>query len=202
MASGSMHWQTDVSKRSSDIDGLRTSYTSPTDHTTQLAQLEGTVSCIDSEFFELRKLLEKQSGSNMAGDSRTMPTTDTSASRDYVGLDQAQRKSPYEMDDVHPPFPNSDPAYRTPRAPQVTERAHTTTHQDEFDRSHAEEGDSTGGIPPPRQAAQGSRLPNLESRRAPFWQVPPPRNLYQATSNAPPPRIGICGNALPHAGER
>ena len=82
-----------------------------------------------------------------------MPTTGTSASRDYVGLDQAQRKSPYEMDDVHPLFPNADPAYRTPRAPQITEKAHATTHQVEFDSSHAEEGVSPGGIPPPRQAA-------------------------------------------------
>jgi hypothetical protein len=180
----------DVSKMSSDIDGLLVSYASPTDHTTQLAQLEGTVSRIDSEFVELRKLLERQSGSNMTGDSRTMPTTDTSASRDYVGLDHAQRKTPFEMDDVHPLFPNADPAYRTPCAPQVTERAHATTHQVEFDSSHAEEGDSTGGIPPPRQAAQGSRPLNLDSRHAPFWPVPPPWNLYQAASNAPPPRIG------------
>ena len=82
-----------------------------------------------------------------------MPTTGTSASRDYVGLDQAQCKSPYEMDDVHPLFPNADPAYRTPRAPQITEKAHATTHQVEFDSSHAEEGVSPGGIPPPRQAA-------------------------------------------------
>ena len=92
--------------------------------------------------------------------------------------------------DVHPLFRNADPAYRTPREPQVTERAHTTTHQDEFDSSQAEEEGSTGGIPPPRQAAQGSWPPNLESRRSPFRQVPPPWNLYQAASNAPPPRIG------------
>jgi hypothetical protein len=187
----------DVSRMSSDIDGLCASYASPTDHTTQLAQLEGTVSRIDSEFVELCKLLEKQSGSNMAGDSRTLPTTDTSASQDYVGLDQTQRKSPHEMDgsrdatvDVHPLFPNADLAYRTPREPQVPERAHATTHQDEFDNSQAEEEGSTDGILPPRQAAQGSRPPNLESRRLPFRQVPPPRNSYQATSNAPPPRIG------------
>ena len=79
----------DVSKIISDIDGLRASYASLTDHTTQLAQLEGTVSRIDSEFVELCKLLEKQSGSNMAGDSWTLPTTDTSASQDYVSLDRA-----------------------------------------------------------------------------------------------------------------
>ncbi len=203
----------DVSKMSSDIDGLCASYASPIDHTTQLAQLEGTVSRIDLEFVELRKLLEKQSGSKMAGDSRTLPTTDTSASPDYVGLDRAQRKSPHEMDgsrdatvqanlasthmfhDVHPLFPNADPAYRTPCEPQVTERAQTTTHQDEFNSSHAEEEGSTGGILPPRQAAQGSWPPNLESRRSPFRQGPPPRNSYQATSNAPPLRIG---NARQH----
>ena len=34
----------DVSRMSSDIDGLRAFYASPTDHTNQLAQLEGTVS--------------------------------------------------------------------------------------------------------------------------------------------------------------
>jgi hypothetical protein len=134
--------------------------------------------------------MEKQSGSNMAGDSWTLPTTDTSASRDYVGLDRAQPKSPHGMDDVHPLFPNADLAIRTPCEPQVTERAHAPTQQDEFNSSHAEEEGSTGGIPPPRQAAQGSRPPNLESRRLPFRQVPPLRNLYQATSNAPPSRIG------------
>jgi len=71
----------DVSKMSSDIDGLRASYASPAEHTHQLAQLEGTVSRIDSEFVELRKLLEKQSGS---GDSRTLPTTGPSASRAWI----------------------------------------------------------------------------------------------------------------------
>ena len=49
----------DVSKMSSNIDGLRGS----TDHTTQLTQLEGTVSRIDSEFVALRTLLERQTGS-------------------------------------------------------------------------------------------------------------------------------------------
>jgi hypothetical protein len=154
----------DVSKLSSDIDGLRASYASPADHTPKLTQLEGTVSRIDSEFVALRKLLDRQSGSNMTGNSRTMPTTDTS----------------FEMDDVHPLFPNVDPAYRTPRAPQVTERAHV-----EFDSSHAEDGDCTGGIPPPRQAPPGPRPPNLDSRCAPFHPVPPPRTSYQAASNAP-----------------
>ncbi len=67
--------------------------------------------------------MEAQSGSNMAGDSQTMPTTDTSASRDSVGQDHAQPMSSREMDDVHPLFPNADPAYRTPREPQVPERA-------------------------------------------------------------------------------
>ena len=43
----------DVSKMKSDIDGLHASYASPPDHSTQLAQLEGTVSCIDSEFVAL-----------------------------------------------------------------------------------------------------------------------------------------------------
>jgi hypothetical protein len=71
----------DVLQMSLDIDGLRASYASPMDHTTKLAQLEGTVSQIGTEFVELRKLMEAQTGSNMAGDSQTMPTTDTSASR-------------------------------------------------------------------------------------------------------------------------
>ena len=106
--------------------------------------------------------------------SRTMPNTDTS----------------FEMDAVHPLFPNADPAYRTPRGPQATVRAHATTHQVEFDNSHAEDGDSTGGIPPPRQAAQGSRPSNLDSARAQFWQVPPTRHSYPAPSNAPLPRFG------------
>jgi hypothetical protein len=154
----------DVSKLSLDIDGLCASFASPADHAPKLTQLEGTVSRIDSEFVALRKLLAQQSGSNMTGNSRTMPNTDTS----------------FEMDDVHPLFPNADPAYRTPRAPQVTERAHV-----EFDSSHAEDGDCTGGIPPPRQAPPGTRPPNLDSRRAPFHPVPPPRTLYQAASNAP-----------------
>ena len=72
---------------SSDIDGLRVSYTSPPDHSTQLAQLEGTVSRIDSEFVARRKLLEKPSDPNMAGDSWTLPTADTSSSPDDVGTD-------------------------------------------------------------------------------------------------------------------
>jgi hypothetical protein len=111
---------------SSDIDGLHASYASPTDHSTQLAQLEGTVSHIDLEFVEIQKLLEKQSGSNMAGDSWTLPTADTSASLDDVDPDQARRKSPPELDggrdttaqaklasthmlhDVHPLFPHAD----------------------------------------------------------------------------------------------
>jgi hypothetical protein len=180
----------DVSKMSSDIDGLRASHASPTDHTSQLTQLEGTVSRIDSEFIELRKLLERQTDSNVPGDSRTMPTTDASVSRDSVGLDHAQRKSPFGLDDVHPLFPHADPAYRTPRQPQMTERARVSTHQVEFDGSRDEAGDSTGPIPPPRQAAQGSRPPDLDSRRAPFWPVPPPRTSYQAGSYVPTPRIG------------
>ena len=159
----------DVSKLSLDIDGLRASYASPADHTPNLTQLEGTVSRLDSDFDALRKLLDRQSDSNMTGNSRTMPNTDTS----------------FEIDDVHPLFPNADPVHRTPRAPQATERAHATTHQVEFDNSHAEDGDSTGGIPPPRQAAQGSRPPNLDSRHAPFHPVPPPRPSYRAASNAP-----------------
>jgi hypothetical protein len=154
----------DVSKLSSDIDGLCASVASPADHAPKLTQLEGTVSRIDSEFVALRKLLDRQSGSTMSGTSRTMPNPDTS----------------FEMDDVHPLFPDADPAYRTPRAPQVTERAHIA-----FDSSHAEDGDCTGGIPPPRQAPPGTRPPTLDSRRAPFHPVPPPWTLYQAASNAP-----------------
>jgi hypothetical protein len=126
----------DVSRMSSDIDGLCASYASPTDHTTKLAQLEGTVSQIGSEFIELRKLMEAQSCSNMAGDSQTMPTTDTSASQDFVGRDHGQHTSSWEMDDVHPLFHNEDLAYWTPREPQVPERAHATPQQDEVDSSH------------------------------------------------------------------
>jgi hypothetical protein len=77
----------DVSKMSLNIDGLCASYASPPDHSTQLAQLEGTVSCIDLEFVALRKLLEKPPGPNMAGDSWMLPTADTSASPDDVGTD-------------------------------------------------------------------------------------------------------------------
>ena len=106
----------------------------------------------------------------MAGDSQTMPTTDTSASRDSVGQDHAQPMSSREMDDVHPLFPNADPAYRTPREPQVPERAHATPQQDEINSSRDEDGGSVGGSTPPRQAAQGSRL---ESRRTSFRPVPP-----------------------------
>ena len=77
----------DVSKMKSDIDGLHASYASPPDHSTQLAQLEGTVSPIDLEFVALQKLLEKQSGPIMAGESRMLPTVDTSASPDDVSID-------------------------------------------------------------------------------------------------------------------
>jgi hypothetical protein len=44
-----------VSKMSSDIDGLRASYAPPPDNTTKLTLLEGTVSRMGSEFVELRK---------------------------------------------------------------------------------------------------------------------------------------------------
>ncbi len=74
-----------VSRMSLDIDGLCASYAPPTDNTAKLAQLEGTVSRIGLEFVELRKLMEAQSGSNGAGDSPTMPTTDTLASGESVG---------------------------------------------------------------------------------------------------------------------
>jgi hypothetical protein len=177
----------DVSQMSSDIDGLRVSYASPTDHTTKLALLEGTVSQIGSEFVELCKLMEAQSGSNMAGDSQTMPTTDTSASRDSVGRDHAQRTSSWEMDDVHSLFPNADPAYRTPCEPQIPERAHATPQQDEINSSHDEDGGSVGGSAPPRQAAQGSCL---ESRRTSFRPVPPLQTSYRVTSHAPPRSFG------------
>jgi hypothetical protein len=187
----------DVSRMSLDIDGLCASYASPTDHTTKLAQLEGTVSRIGLEFVELRKLMEAQSGSNMAGDSQTMPTTDTSASRDSVGRDHAQRTSSREMDDVHPLFPNADPAYRTPREPQVPESAHTTPQQDEIDSSHDEDGGSVGGSTPPRQAAQGSclesRLISAGSTSSDLipgdFQCPTPELWeYAATYGRLPPR--------------
>ena len=157
----------DVSKLSSDIDGLRASFASPADHAPKLTQLEGTVSRLDSDFDALRKLLDRPSDSNMTGNSRTMPNTDTS----------------FEMDDVHPLFPNADPTYRTPRAPQVPERAPVA-----FDSSHDADGTCPGGIPPPRQAPPGPRPPNLDSRHAPFHPVPPPRPSYRAASNAPPIR--------------
>ena len=83
---------------SSDIDDLRASYTSPPDHATQLALLEGTVSRIDSEFVALCQLLNKQSVPDMSGDSRTMPTEDTSESPDDVDTARAQRKSPLELE--------------------------------------------------------------------------------------------------------
>ena len=69
-----------VSKISSDIDGLRASYASPPDTTTKLTLLEGTVSRMGSDFVELRKILEAQSGSHATGESPTMPPTNTSDS--------------------------------------------------------------------------------------------------------------------------
>ena len=155
---------------------------------------------------ELQKLLEKQSGPNIAGDYRTLPTTDTSASPDDVGPDQAWRKSPPELDgsqdataqanlnDIHPLFPNVDPAYRTTRVPQVTERAHTNTHQNVIGSSHVGEEGSPGGISPPRQATQWSRLPNLESRRPPFWQDQPPRICTRQPPMPHPRVLGMFGN--------
>jgi len=159
-----------VLRMSSDIDGLRASYASPTDNTTKLALLEGTVSRIGLEFVELRKLIEAQSGSNVTGDSPTMPTTDMSASRDSVGRDTTQRTSSRGLDDVHPLFPDADPAYRIPRETQVPARSHATRPQDEFARSQEDDGDSVGGSTPPRQAAQGFCL---DSRRQSIRPVPP-----------------------------
>jgi hypothetical protein len=141
----------DVLKMSSEIDGLRA-----TDTTTKLTLLEGTVSQMGSEFVELRKIIEAQSGSNATGDSPTMPPTDTSASWDAVGRDTTQRTSSQGLDDVHPLFPDADPAYRTPRETQVPARPHATRLQEDFARSQENNGDSVGGSTPPRPATQGS----------------------------------------------
>ncbi len=199
----------DVSKMNSDIDGLRTSYTSTPDHSTQMALLEGTVSRIDSEFVALRTLLAKQSVPNMSGDSRTMPTEDTSESPDDVDTAQAQRKSPLELEgrrDVkakatleltdtmnkpHPLFPNADPAYRITRVPQGPEVVQATTPQNVDDTSHVAVDDSPGGTSPHTQDNQWSRPPPMESQRSPFWQDQFPRNTYQAHPYAPPQRIGM-----------
>ena len=156
------------------------------DHATQLALLEGTVSRIDSEFVALRQLLNKQSVPDMSGDSRTMPTEDTSASPDDVDTARAQRKSPPELEgcrdvkakatveltdttnDLHPLFSNVDPAYRTTRVPQQPEVVQDTTPQNVADNSHIVVDDSPGGTSPPKQNNQWSRPPPMESRRSPF----------------------------------
>ena len=135
-----------------------------------------------------------------------MPTADMSASPDDVGTDRARRKSPPELDgcrdatakanlesthtmnDIHPLFPNVDPAYRTTHVPHVPVMVQANTHQNVVDSSHVKVKESPGGISPPRQATQWSRPLNLESRGSPFRQDQPPRHLYQANSNAPSPR--------------
>jgi hypothetical protein len=171
-----------VSKMSSDIDGLRASYAPPPDNTTKLTLLEGTVSRMGSEFVELRKILEAQSGSHATGDSPTMPPTDTSASG---GRDTTRHTSSQGLEDVHPLFPDADPAYRLPRETQVP--------AGHYDRAQETNGDSVGGSTPPRQAAQGFRS---DSRRQSFRPVPPLQTSHRATSNAPPPHIGTMRQPL------
>jgi len=149
-----------VSKMSSDIDGLRASYAPPPDNT------------------KLRKIVEAQSGSNVTGDSSTMPPTDTS-------------------EDVHPLFPHADPAYRLPRETQVPAGQHATRPQHGFDRSHDADGDSVGGSTPARPAAQSFRS---DSRRQSLWPVPPLQTSHRATSNAPPPHIGTMRQTLDEYG--
>jgi hypothetical protein len=137
-----------------------------------------------------------------------LPTADMSASPDNVGTDRARRKSPPELDgcrdatakanlesthtmnDIHPLFPNVDPAYRTTCVPHVPAMVQATTHQNVVNSSHVGGEESPDGISPPRQATKWFRLPNLESRRSPFPQDRPPWNSYQANSNAPSPRTG------------
>ena len=167
-----------VSKMSSDIDGLRASYAPPTDNTTQLTLLEGTVSRMGSEFVELRKIVEAQSGSNATGDSPTMQPTDTSV-------------------DVHPLFPHADPAYRLPRETQVPAGRHTNRPQDDLARSQEADGDSVGGSTPPRPGAQSFRS---ESHRQSLRPVPPIQTSHRATSNAPPPHIGTMRQTLDEYG--
>jgi hypothetical protein len=179
-----------VSKMSSEIDGLRASYAPPPDNTTKLTLLEGTVSRMGSEFVELRKIVEAQSGSNATGDSPTMPPTDTSASG---GRDTTRRTSSQGFDDIHPLFPDADPAYRIPRETQVPARHHATRPQDGFACSQEDDGDSVGGSTPPRQAAQGVRS---DSRCQSLRPVPPLQTSHRATSNAPPPHIGTMRQML------
>ena len=167
-----------VSKMSSDIDGLRASYAPPPDNTTKLTLLEGTVSRMGSEFVELRKIVEAQSGSKVTGDSTTMPPTDTS-------------------EDVHPLFPHADPAYRLPRETQVPAGQHATRPQDGFDRSQEADGDSVGGSTPPRPAAQSFRS---DSRHQSLRPVPPLQTSHRAPSNAPPPHIGTMRQTLDEYG--
>ena len=94
------------------------------------------------------------------------------------------------MNDLHPLFPNVDPAYRTTRVPQVPAMVRANTQQNVVDGSHVVVEESPGGTSPPRQETQWSRPPHLESRHSPFQQNQPPRNLYQANSNAPTQRTG------------
>jgi hypothetical protein len=163
-----------VSKMSSDIDGLCASQAPPPDNTTKLTLLEGTVSRMGSEFVELQKIVKAQSDSNATGDSPTMPPTDTS-------------------EEVHLLFPLADPAYRLPCETQVPAGHHATRPQDGFDCSQDTDGDSVGGSTPPRPAAQGFRS---DSRRLSLRPVPPLQTSHRATSNAPPPHIGTMRQTL------
>ena len=179
-----------VSKISSDIDGLRASYAPPPDNTTKLTLLESTVSRMGSDFVELRKILEAQSGSHATGESTTMPPTDMSASG---APGTTRHTSTQGVEDVHPLFPDADPEYRRPRETQVPAGFHTTRPQVGYDRVEADDEDSVGGSTPPRQAAQGFRS---DSRRPTLRPVPPLQTSHRATSNAPPHHIGTMRQPL------
>ncbi len=177
-----------VWKMSSEIDGLRASYAPPQDNTTKLTLLEGTVSRMGSEFVELRKIVEAQSGLNATGDLPTMPPTDTSTSG---GRDTTRRTSSHGIDEVHPLFPDADPAYRIPRGTRVPA---STRPQDVFAHSQEDDGVSVGGgSTPPRQAAQGFRS---DSHRPSMRPLPPLQTSHRETSNAPPPPVGTMRQTL------
>ena len=104
--------------------------------------------------------------------------------------DKATLASTNRMNDLHPLFPNVDPAYRTTHVPQVPEMVQANTQQNVVDSSHVVVEECTGGTSPTRQETQWSRPPHLESWRSPFWQDQPPRHPYQTNSNAPSQHTG------------
>ena len=151
----------DVSKMTSDIDGLRES--------NKLALLEGTITRVDAEVDAIRKLITSTVPDG-SGDNRSLPTEDTTISP--AGVHLAQQGADMGTDvgvAPHPLFPHADPIYRTARGPPGTD----DTPSDD-----------------PLAAAHGTRPPPVDTQRSPFRQDQPPRNHYMANPSASTIRLG------------